>query len=240
MEYTYQRNINLIKLLYESDLAKILCNENPTKSFVMLRPVIDSFYKDPDVWDMEKICDKKFLRNDTQLGLDGLCGWKRLFDIHDGAPKWLEDYETIRGSKLGYILLPNSTDKRKHQTINQLRYSQFGDRIDYTLYDISLFLDEKKRNECILSNAYQGEAETFLIKYGNIKEFIDDTNKTLNIFLNEKNEVLNILTKKPIELKELNDCKLSPRWGIWNKKEYWQKYIKEILKLCKSAGKLED
>lgn len=60
---------------------------------------------------------------------------------------WLEDYKTIRGSKLGYLLWPNSTDKRKHQTINQLRYTVFGDRIDYTLYDIQLFLDKKKRKE---------------------------------------------------------------------------------------------
>lgn len=240
MKYTYQRNINLIKLLYESDFAKILCNGNLTKSFVRLRPVIDSFYKDPDVFDMKKICDKKILQSDIHLGLDGLCGWKMLFDIYDGDPKWLEDYETIRGSKLGYILLPNSMDKRKHKTINQLKYSVFGDRIDYTLYDISLFFDEKKRSECMLSEAYQGETEKFLIKCGNIKKFIDDANKTLNVFLNEKNEVLNIITKKPLELKELKDCKFSPRWGVRNKKEYWEKYIKEILKLCKKAEKLEN
>jgi len=176
MKYTYQRNINLITLLYNSDFAKKLCVENTNNTFAMLRPVIDSFYKDPDVYDIDKIYDKKALKSSIQLGLDGLCGWKILFDIHDGDPIWLKDYEKIRGSKLGYLLLPNSTDGRTHQTINQLRYTVFGDRIDYTLYDISLFLDENKRKKCRLLNAYQGETEEFLKKYEDIEAFINDNN----------------------------------------------------------------
>ena len=161
--YTYQKNIELIKLLYDSELANELCR-NSQNNFKVLRPIIQSFYKDPDFYDRELFIENnKF--NNIEIGLDGLCGWKILFDIHEGNPKWLEDYETIRGSKLGYLLWPNSTDKMKHQTINQLRYIIFGDRIDYTLYDISLFLDKKKRQECRLLGAYQGETKKILEKY---------------------------------------------------------------------------
>jgi hypothetical protein len=72
------------------------------------------------------------------------------------------------------------------------------------LYDINLFWD-KKRQECRLLGAYQGETEKFLESYTNIKEFIEDNNKLLNVFLNEKNEVLNILTGKPLQSKEHKD-----------------------------------
>ncbi len=93
MEYTYQRNANLIKLLYKDNFAKNLCAED--KSYRTLRPVIESFYKDPDVYDMERICGRNILDAKTQLGLDGICGWKMLFDIHNGNPKWLEDIVEI-------------------------------------------------------------------------------------------------------------------------------------------------
>lgn len=64
MEYTYQRNIDLINLLYNSDFAKSLKIENANNS--MLRSVIDSFYKDPDVYDIEKIYDKNTLKSTIQ------------------------------------------------------------------------------------------------------------------------------------------------------------------------------
>lgn len=240
MEYAYQRNINLINLLYNSDFAKILCAENGNNYFAVLRSVIDSFYKDPDVYDINKIYDKNTLKSPERLGLDGLCGWKMLFDIYDGNPIWLKDYEKIRGAKLGYFLLPNSTDGRTHQTINQLRYTVFGDRIDYTLYDISLFLNEKKREECRLLKAYQGETETFLKKYKDIKAFINDSNMLLNVFINEEKEVLNILTGKPLESNEHKSFEFSPKWGVKNNKKEWKIYIDKITELCEKSEKLED
>lgn len=240
MKYTYQRNIRLIKLLYKSEFARVLCAKNTKNSFVMLRPVIDSFYKDPDICDIDKIYEKKALKSPIQLGLDGLCGWKMLFDLHDGNPIWLEDYEKIRGSKLGYFLLPNSTDRRTHQTINQLRYTVFGDRIDYTLYDISLFLNEKKRKKCRLLYAYQGETETFLKKYKDIEAFINDSNMLLNVFINKEKEVLNILTGKPLEPNEHKSFKFSPRWGVKSNKEEWQLYLNKIVELCNKSEKLEN
>ncbi|HEY0222655.1 MAG TPA: hypothetical protein VGC17_07710 [Lactovum miscens] len=239
MEYTYHRNIDLINLLYNSDFAKSLKIENANNSIAMLRSVIDSFYKDPDVYDIEKIYDKSTLKSTIQLGLDGLCGWKVLFDIYDGDSKWLEDYKTIRGSKLGYLLWPNSTDGRKHPTINQLKYTVFGDRIDYTLYDINLFLDKKKRDECRLSGAYQGETNTFFEKYESINDFIEDNNKLLSVFLNEEKEVVNILTGNPIKSNEHKKFQFSIRWGVKNNKEEWKLYIKKIVELCEKAEKLE-
>lgn len=225
--YTYQKNIELIKLLYKSELANDLCG-NIENNFKVLRPIIESFYKDPDVHDK-----KLFINNDSfnniDVGLDGLCGWKILFDIHDGNVKWLEDYEAIRGSLLGYLIWPNSMEGRQHQTINQLRYNVFGDRIDYTLFDIDLFLKEE---ECRLAKAYVGHTKDFLKGFGCIKNLAKEMN--LEDFLDENGYVKNLDgTTETITREQHKFFLFSSRWGAAKKKKVLSLYIKNIVILCK-------
>ncbi|MCW6088163.1 DUF6994 family protein [Clostridium sporogenes] len=225
--YTYEKNIELIKLLYNSKLANELCG-NSENNFKVLRPIIESFYKDPDFYDR-----KLFINNDRfnniKVGLDGLCGWKILFDIHDGNIKWLEDYEAIRGSQRGYLIWPNSTKGRQYQTINQLRYNVFGDRIDYTLFDIDLFL---KGEECRLAKAYVGDTKDFLEKFGCIENLAKDMN--LKVFLDKNRHVKNLDgTTETITREQHKKFSFSSRWGATKKKEVLSKYIENIVIICK-------
>lgn len=225
--YTYQKNIDLIKLLYNSELANELCG-NSENNFKVLRPIIDSFYKDPDVYDRELFINNDRFNN-IKVGLDGLCGWKILFDIYDGNIKWLEDYEAIRGSQLGYLIWPNSTEGRKNQTINQLRYKVFGDRIDFTLFDIDLFLKEK---ECRLAEAYVGNTKDFLKGFGCIENLTKEMN--LEVFLDENGHVKNLDGKtKTITREQHNNFLFSSKWSAFKKKEVLSTYIKNIVIICK-------
>jgi hypothetical protein len=226
--YTYQKNIELIKLLYNSKLANELCR-NSENNFKVLRPIIQSFYKDPDFYDR-----KLFINNDRfnniKVGLDGLCGWKILFDIHDGNIKWLEDYEAIRGSQLGYLIWPNSTKGRQHQTINQLRYNVFGDRVDYTLFDIDLFLKEE---ECRLGKAYVGDTRDFLKGFGCIKNLANEMN--LEVFLDKNGYVRNLdCPTKTITREQHKNFSFSSRWSADKKKNVLSTYINTIVNICKN------
>ncbi|WP_026393990.1 DUF6994 family protein [Acetobacterium malicum] len=235
IKYTFQRNIEFIRLLYDSELCDRLSKGK--RNFAALKPVIESIYKDPDVNDRSLFIDNSRF-NGFELGLDGLCGWKILFDIHKGEKQWLEDYEKIRGSKLGYLIWPNSTDKRKHPTINQERYRVFGDRIDYTLYDIGLFLS-KNESECRLSNSYVGQTADFLKEFKGIKEFAEEMK--LEVFLKDE-KVINLdclddedEKKRILTLEQHKTFSFSPRLGTDRKIEKFSLYIKNIAKICEES-----
>lgn len=223
IKYTYQRNIELINLLYESELGNRLC-ENSKEDYTVLKPVIESFYEDPDVKDRDLFINNK----NRELGLDGLCGWKILFDLREGNRQWLKDYEAIRGSKLGYLVWPNKTNNRQNPTINQLRHAVFGDRIDYTLYDIDLFL---KNEKCRLAKAYVGQTADFLRNFNDIKDFSKVMN--LEVFLDEKGNVKNLDGKTEIlTFDQYEDFSFSLRWGVTKKREALLSYIENLVKIC--------
>lgn len=253
MGYTYKRNIELINLLYRSELCDRICTESNEKiNFTVLKPIINSFYQDPDSADENLyenkynklvqyfISKNKILDNKIAFGLDGLCGWKILFDIHDGKESWLKDYEIIRGSQFGYLIWPNNTNNRKHPTINQLRYREFGDRIDYTLYDIDLFLKEEI-DKCRLKEAYHGQTAIFLKKFKTIVEFSEATG--LQALLNRDGKVKNLAVKNSsgeygIIIDEQHEkYKFNSRWGTTKKIESLSSYIENIMEICK-ANKL--
>ena len=83
--------------------------------------------------------------------------------------------------------------------INQTRSRVFGDRIDFTLFDISKYYDESERSKCKMLGAFQ---KTFTSKWldgiGSFKQLIDlyDVN---GIFTDSEYRVIDIETGQPIE-----------------------------------------
>lgn len=162
--HVFRENIDRVSAFYNSDYYRTLKADTPA----YIRSVCKGLMEDPDACDRDLYKEKaiqlgikefcafrtSIKDDDTVLGMDCVIGWKKLFDIHKGSIEWLRDYKEIRSNLNSHILWPRS----EKNTINTVRARAFNDRIDYTLYDISLFFDRLKSGERIddlkLAGAY--------------------------------------------------------------------------------------
>lgn len=113
------------------------------------------------------------------FSLDGIIGWKAIIDylyreneFINNEEKFIEIYYKIRKyENAGHLLWP----VHESPTINTERYQKFNDRIDYTLFDIKNYFQEKEKTH--LKNAYfnkiSGEKTAkWLNTFNNFEEFI--------------------------------------------------------------------
>lgn len=120
------------------------------------------------------------------------------FHYRNGNKQWLEDFELIRGSRMGHLAFPVQKN-----SLNQLRGTLLKDRIDYALFDIKLFYANETNLK--LQKAYDQEAtRKWLKSFGSFNQFID--NMRLNYFV-YKNP--NTLEYKVIDLSIPYKCDLS-------------------------------
>lgn len=237
--YIYEENIKLARLFYKSELAKVLIKQN---DYGRIKKVIKGFYIDPDNYDEYGLIEKWKLTHpemeDIRFSLDALCGWKLLFDLHEGEESWMEDYKVIRGSTRGHLMWPNRTCGKGNSTINRLRHAIFGDRVDYTLFDIKLYLDKKTRRYCRLNKAYQGK---------DTKRFLDSfTGESISNFAKEMNlshflkgdEIIDLSSKheEDITLDKHQSFKYNVRWTNEEKQEHFSTYINRILEICNDSN----
>jgi hypothetical protein len=239
--YTYLENIKIIKEFYNSDFifdkGKMEFKE---KNAIYLKGIIETLYRDPDV------CDSLILENAKKISdtegmifkADGICGWKNLFDVYDGqkSESWLDKYKSIRGSRYGELFWPGILDKEKHQTINQQRYRCFGDRIDWTLFDIKQYCNKEKTKMSYENKYTKAYFEKFGSESDKFKNFIDEMK--LQIFVNPKYDVFDLSKDNGNLISEKSEYAWSTNYGIKRKKEWLEKYIKNLVEICDVNPKL--
>lgn len=232
---TYLENYKLLNSLYESSFFLNL-------TIYQQRSVIEALYKDPDKYDTclisrfsEVLERDKQKKMELKYATDGLCGWKILFDVFDGKKIWLDHYKTIRGSRYGEFIWSSVKDG-KNCTINQERARCFGDRIDFTLFDVKCYLNNKKT---IMSfdNVY---TKKFFENYI-FEDFCNDLG-VVGIFVDSKEyEVFNLSEKgyinKFIKESDIANFSWSNHLSISNRKNKMMSYINNIIDICRKHPK---
>lgn len=219
---TYLENSKIIKELYDSNFIKGKENNK-----VYLMKIIKALYIDPDKEDSlikEKakgISDKEKI----VFKADGICGWKRLFDVYDGKnnSSWVDKYEHVRGSKYGELFWPGKIGKGGGQTINQQRYAHFKDRIDWTLFDIKLYIEGKDTIMSYKNEYTKKYFEKFKSKSDGFKNFIDSME--LGVFVNENYDVFDLSKDNESIITEESKC----HWS--------DSYLDKLVEICKKYPK---
>ena len=219
---TYLENIKKIKEFYNSDFFVKEENNNNMD----LRKHIKSIYKDPDKYDsLIKEKAKELSDKEIVFKADGICGWKVLFDVYDGKnnSSWVDKYEHVRGSKYGEFFWPGKIGKGGGQTINQQRYAHFKDRIDWTLFDIKLYIEGKDTIMSYENEYIKKYFEKFKSKSDGFKNFIDSME--LGVFVNENYDVFDLSKDKESIITE-------------ESKYHWSDlYLDKLVEICKKYPK---
>ena len=146
------------------------------KNCSMIKKQDLSTYVDPDIKiEKEITIDDERIR----LGPDGICGIKYIELFLDGTPEEIaEAYKLIR-SKL--IMWP-----RHRQSINVRRYQCFRDRIDFTIFDIKQYYQNR---ESRLVKKDSGTV-TYLDGLDSFESFLNEYD--LQLFVDESGNVKNL------------------------------------------------
>jgi hypothetical protein len=188
---TIHRYYGLSKMSYE-DVHRL--------STDVLRDLLNGFAKEVDFNDIELFwkmihafyidLDSKGLRelNGIQCTADGLFSICRIYKKNGIDNLTVEEYDMYRKKPIFFF-------PRELNGINSRRHSVFGDRIDYTLYDIKLYLDaktEEERNQCKLISTYKlPKTKIWLEKLGTFKNLVDWYGIE-GIFVNDNYDVYDI------------------------------------------------
>jgi hypothetical protein len=154
------------------------------KDYDLAWKMLYSFYLDPD-----SASTKNY--GNILCTSDGLLSIKRIYRHKGLTTQLISEYETYR--RVPIIYFP-----QEKNGINMTRASVFGDRIDYTLFDLKKYFGsiESKTNldchKCRLISAYQlPKTSDFLHQMGSFENLIDWLN-IKGIFTNEQYEVYDI------------------------------------------------
>lgn len=146
--------------------------------------------------DPDKYINQIYIINseEIKLGTDGICGIKYLKRYYNNQ-KLKDVYITIRNK---IIVWP------KHiKSINQRRYQVYRDRIDFTIFDIKMFYENKESNLVV----EKSKSERYLNKLGNFKKFIEEYE--LQNFVNKNYEVYNLASNSNKVIKNYQDYEFS-------------------------------
>lgn len=176
----YENNVNVMK-----DFLDLFWNNTSIKDDVQGFQMIKSFYIDPD----SAAHNNEW--KEAACTADALISLKRLY-VHEGLnDKLVQGYERYR--RIPIFFFP-----KEKNGINMTRAAVFGDKIDFTLFDIKRYLEaetDAERQSCRLINAYnQPITKRWLM---NVKEKggfskIIEWLKIGTIFTNENYEVFDI------------------------------------------------
>lgn len=247
---TFERNIDMIKKLYESNSYK----NNLLQNTKMIKKVIEAIYVDPDTNDevlknKAKDYSSEFKNRNIDLCFspDGICGWKILFDVYgvksDNGSDWIEKYKEIRGSKYGEMYFPCKMDSKKHMTINTERNIFLGDRVDMFLYDFKLRIENESLENFKLR--YKNEYSERFINYykgTGFKQYINDFDLEGLVKRNEDNEIIgiiNIATGDIVKQNEYDSFTWSNKYGIDKKIKIMKPYLDNLVKICSKTPKSE-
>lgn len=119
---------------------------------------------------------------------DGLFSIRRIYRVHGISDQTILDYQLYR--KVPIFFFP-----REKNGINMTRASVFGDRIDYTLFDIKKYFEaktESEREQCRLSFAYRlPKTQAWMQAVGSFENLVEWYG-IKGIFVNDSYEVFEI------------------------------------------------
>lgn len=147
----------------------------------IIREMILACYIDPDCRAIKNI-------GDIQCSADGLLSIKRILNKYEASEEAVTEYEYYRKKPIFFFPIEKNG-------INMTRYSVFGDRIDYTLYDLEMCFENREKGSikgCKLYSAYtRPRTEKWL---DNIKTFpkLVEEYGIMGVFVNENFEVYDI------------------------------------------------
>ncbi len=211
----YQHNISRLQLFYHSDFYQDLKKQFPN----YVNKVEEALYQDSDLGDRtlySALSIKYGLpiakkgsgyclvdtigKNKIRLGADIICGGKCLKKYYPAFEDWIRAYEMVRSKVSLHFLWP----RHKLPTINTLRHSVYGDRIDLTLFDLKEHFAGEKT---LLSSAYEKELTGLWLSQfqHSFPAFIDRFQ--LNCFVDEEYNVLDITSKQTKIIERIPDRK---------------------------------
>lgn len=172
----YENNVHVMK-----DFLDLFWNGTSIEDDMQGFQMIKSFYIDPDFAAIKKA-------GDITCTADALISLKRLY-AHEGVnDELVQGYERYRRTPIFFF-------PKERNGINVTRATLFGDKIDFTLFDIKRYLGAKtdqERQSCRLINAYkQPITKRWLNEMSNFETIVDWLG-IRGIFTNEKYEVYDI------------------------------------------------
>ncbi|MEB3012033.1 hypothetical protein VJI77_03370 [Parvimonas sp. D2] len=172
-----------------------------------------SFYKDPDGF---CINEKGFeYKNGIKCTADAVLSINRIYEHEGFNSEFVETFITYR--KTSILFFPS-----ERKGINTSRYRVFGDRIDYTLFDLKQFFENK---ECKLKSAYElPKTKKWLESFKNFGEMIEYF-QIKGIFTDEDNNIF--------DLKKNNGDIINDYCNSYNKhwEEIYYKNVKEKINI---------
>lgn len=146
-----------------TDFIELFVNNISVTDESLFWQMLYAFYIDPDSKGVKML-------EDIECTADGLFSIKRIYSEYGMTEKMVREYEKYR--KMPIFFFPT-----ERGGINTSRASAFGDRIDYTLFDLKKYFEEVKDgniDNCKLANAYRlPETHKWLRKIGSFENLVD-------------------------------------------------------------------
>ncbi len=137
--------------------------------------MVNAFYLDPDGFEIRKI-------GGIDCSADGLLSIKRIYRKYGMSEETIYEYEKYR--RIPIFFFPQEMNG-----INMSRASVFGDKIDYTLFDLKR---KFAGNICRLDEAYNlPKTNAWLKNIGSFEKLVE-IYKIKGIFVNENYEVFDL------------------------------------------------
>lgn len=143
--------------------------------------IFNQFYKDPDNYPISKEGFKT--KDGIKCTVDGLISINRIYEYEGFNKKFIDTFYKYR--KIPIIFFPSEKNG-----INTSRYNKFGDRIDYTLFDLKRYCDGK---ECKLKSSYElPKTQKWLKSFNYNFEDIIKWMKIDTIFVDNNNNIFDL------------------------------------------------
>lgn len=199
-EEIHQKNVELMRELLES-----FSKSSQTIEPEIFWKMVYAFYIDPDSNAIKEL-------GNIKCTADGLLSIKRIYRKYGMSEKTVEEYERYR--RVPIFFFP-----QEQNGINMTRASVFGDRIDYTLFDIKSYFDKRKNGnieDCRLYSAYcLPRTKEWLQEMGSFEKLVEWYG-IKKIFVNGNYDIFDI---EKGDGSIINDYQKSYNWA-WNDNYY--------------------
>lgn len=166
----HQFNVNVM-----TDLLNLFSRTTKVDDEKVVYNMVNAFYLDPDGFEIRKI-------GGIDCSADGLLSIKRIYRKYGMSEETIYEYEKYRRIPIFFFL-------QEMNGINMSRASVFGDKIDYTLFDLKR---KFAGNICRLDEAYNlPKTNAWLKNIGSFEKLVE-IYKIKGIFVNENYEVFDL------------------------------------------------
>lgn len=190
----HQYNVDVM-----NDLINLFSTRTGINNKELLWSMIHAFYLDPDGYAIESI-------GGVPCSADGLLSIKRIYRKYGISEETVQEYEHYRRTPIFFF-------PQEKNGINMSRASVFGDKIDYTLFDLKRRFDGE---ECKLYNAYNlPKTSKWMSAVGTFRNLVDIYG-IKDVFVNNNYEIYDLEKNDGSIITEYSDEYI---WG-WSNSYY--------------------